>query len=71
MPLRLLIIGGGAAGLACLQAVLETDEYGSGQWSVSSIEERGDIGGIWCVKMFDPLQHIGDICDIKVTGQSC
>jgi cation diffusion facilitator CzcD-associated flavoprotein CzcO len=47
--MRLLIIGGGAAGLACLRAVLEAEEQKLGKWSVSLLEERDDIGGIWYV----------------------
>lgn len=54
MSLNLAIIGGGAAGLACLQAVLETEEHKAGLWSVTLLEEREDVGGIWCVHNLRP-----------------
>lgn len=45
--MHIVIVGGGAAGLACLQAILETGEYRSSNWTVSLYEERNNIGGIW------------------------
>ena len=46
---KIIIIGGGAAGLASLQAVLESSEHRRGEWEVLLFEEREDTGGIWYV----------------------
>ena len=46
-PVRLAIIGGGAAGLAALKCVVETEEYSNGCWAPTLYEARDGIGGIW------------------------
>lgn len=45
-PQRILIIGGGAAGLASLNALISTDAHAPFT-QVELIERRQDIGGVW------------------------
>jgi cation diffusion facilitator CzcD-associated flavoprotein CzcO len=52
---KIIIIGGGAAGLASLQAVLATTEHQRGEWEVILFEEREDIGGVWYVYLLRSL----------------
>ncbi|GJJ15028.1 hypothetical protein Clacol_009301 [Clathrus columnatus] len=51
MPLKVGVIGGGAAGLAALKILKDTDEITNGDWVVTAFEQRDDIGGIWYVKL--------------------
>ena len=41
------IIGGGAAGLSALQAIMGTPQYKSGHWKPTLFEARHKAGGIW------------------------
>lgn len=47
MPARIGVVGGGAAGLAVLKILSDTDELKNGDWIVTAFEKRDDIGGIW------------------------
>ncbi|KAI0311102.1 FAD/NAD-P-binding domain-containing protein [Amylostereum chailletii] len=44
---RICIIGAGANGLATLKVFLDSAEVRSGEWMVTAMEERSDIGGVW------------------------
>ena len=46
---RICIIGGGAAGLAILKVLQETDEYQAGLWKLVAFEARDELGGVWWV----------------------
>lgn len=41
------IVGGGAAGLACLKVILDTDQYKYGLWKPVLFESRDQVGGVW------------------------
>lgn len=47
--LRIGIIGVGAAGLAAIKALKDTDYVRTGIWEIVAFEERDDVGGIWYV----------------------
>lgn len=50
--MKICIIGGGAAGLAILKIIKDSDEFKSGAWAVNVYEERDDIGGTWCAELY-------------------
>lgn len=51
MPLRIGVVGGGAAGLAVLKILNDTDEIKNGDWIVTAFEKRDNIGGIWYINL--------------------
>ncbi|KAF8155652.1 hypothetical protein B0H34DRAFT_714240 [Crassisporium funariophilum] len=44
---RICIIGAGPAGLAALQAVLDSPQYHAGLWIPTAFETRENVGGVW------------------------
>ena len=48
-PLRICVIGAGAAGLAAVKIIKDSPEFRSGSWTVDAYEQRDDFGGIWSV----------------------
>lgn len=52
MPVKIGVIGGGAAGLAILKILSDTDEVKNGDWLITAFEKRDDIGGIWYDKYY-------------------
>src|SRR5687767_11435577 len=45
IPKRVLVIGGGPAGLVSLRNLTERGQFDT----VQLVERRSDIGGVWCV----------------------
>jgi hypothetical protein len=44
---HVVIVGGGAAGLIMLKTIMGTPQYTRGDWTVTLLEAREDIGGVW------------------------
>ena len=45
--LRICVVGAGAAGLATLKIMKDSDEFKSGAWTIDVYEQRDDVGGTW------------------------
>lgn len=54
---RICVLGAGAAGLAMLKIIKDSDEFKKGFWSVDVFEVRDDIGGTWCVPRSSSFLH--------------
>lgn len=50
--LKICVIGGGAAGLAAVKVIKESDQFRDGKWDVVAYESRQDIGGVWYAYRF-------------------
>lgn len=45
--LRICVVGAGAAGLAVLKILRDTEQFKSGHWKIDCFEDREDVGGTW------------------------
>ena len=52
-PLRICIIGAGAAGLSALKIIKDSEMFQAGACTAVAFEAREDIGGVW----YAELQH--------------
>ncbi|KAK0192796.1 hypothetical protein F5146DRAFT_1111147 [Armillaria mellea] len=49
------IIGAGPTGLAALKTVLDTEQYKSGSYKPTVFEARDQVGGVWQVLHYEPV----------------
>lgn len=47
--LKICVIGGGAAGLAAVKVIKDSDQFQASKWDVVAYESRQHIGGVWYV----------------------